>query len=136
MRQTLLFTILLTSLTVGVPALAPMAAAQDVAKGQDLFNHKCAACHQKTGLGVKGAFPALAGDPFVRGDPEPVVRTVLQGRGGMPTFAALLAEDQLADIISYIRQAWGNAAPAVDTAFVIQVKTNAKPQDKAPTVTH
>ncbi|MDE1145467.1 MAG: cytochrome c [Azospirillaceae bacterium] len=120
-----------------VSALAPLGAqAQDVAQGQDLFNHKCAACHQKTGQGVKGAFPALAGDPFVQGDAEPMVRTVLQGRGGMPTFAAVLSEQQLADIISYVRQAWGNSAPAVDAAFVTQVKNNAHPQDKAPVVTH
>lgn len=112
------------------------AAEGDVATGEGLFKQKCSACHQITGKGIKGAFPALAGNSFVQGDPQLVARTVLGGRGGMPSFAPLLEEQQIADILSYVRQAWGNSATPISAELVHEVKENAKPQDKAPTVTH
>ena len=88
------------------------AAATGPADGAALFAANCAACHQPEGQGIPGAFPALAGDPFVVGDPKPVVLTLLNGRGGMPTFRDDLKDDQLAAIISYVRASWGNKAPA------------------------
>ena len=58
-------------------AVAGSAVAADT--GQSLYNDNCSACHQKTGLGVKGAFPALAGDKLVKGPAPLLVTTVLNG---------------------------------------------------------
>ena len=90
--------------------------------GAALFTENCSACHQLTGKGVPGAFPALAGDPFVQGVPEPVVMRVLNGRGGMPSFRADLADPQIAAILTYVRSAWGNHGAPVTPALVSQVR--------------
>jgi mono/diheme cytochrome c family protein len=108
------------ALALAVPTLA---AAQPT--GEQLFNDNCAACHQKTGAGVKGAFPALAGDKFVTGAPATLTTTVLMGRGGMPAFRNDLTDDQLAAILSYIRAAWGNKAAPVKIADVAAARAAA-----------
>ena len=93
-------------------AAAPGRAAADPA-GEGLFAANCSACHQKHGRGVPKAFPALAGDALVQGAPEGIVRVLLNGRGGMPSFGVQLNDGQLAAVASYVRSAWGNAAGAV-----------------------
>ena len=77
---------------IGAAAAGP-AMAQS---GADLFGQNCAACHQAQGEGIPGAFPALAGNAFAQGSAETVVQTVLDGRGGMPTFRSELNDEQIA----------------------------------------
>lgn len=101
-------------------AQAP-AGAQPGTAGGEIFAANCAACHQPEGEGVEGAFPKLAGNTFVRGDPKAVVATLLNGRGGMPSFRDDLKDDQLAAVASFIRASWGNAAgPITPQAFAAQ----------------
>jgi cytochrome c6 len=96
-------------------AQAP-SAAQPGANGAELFATNCAACHQPEGEGIEGAFPKLAGNTFVGGDPKAVITTLLNGRGGMPSFRDDLKDDQLAAVASYIRSSWGNSAPPITPA--------------------
>jgi cytochrome c6 len=114
-------TSLTTSLRLLTLALVCASAAQ-VARaapsGETTFVENCSACHQKTGLGIKGAFPALAGDKFVQGPIAPVASTVLNGRGGMPTFKSELSDAQIAAALTYVRSSWGNKAKAVTPADV------------------
>lgn len=105
-------------------ALAPAAAAV-AASPSAIYMDNCAACHQPTGLGVKGAFPALAGDPFVVGASGQVINVVLNGRGGMPAFKDELNDAQLAAAISYIRTGWSNRAKPVSPAEVAAARTSA-----------
>jgi mono/diheme cytochrome c family protein len=111
-------------------AVAGSAVAADT--GQSLYNDNCSACHQKTGLGVKGAFPALAGDKLVKGPAPLLVTTVLNGRGGMPAFKSDLTDAQLAQVLTYIRAAWGNKAAPVTGADIAagRRKTSAVAQPK------
>lgn len=90
--------------------------------GQQVFVDNCAACHQASGAGVPGAFPALNGDKFVTGAPKPVAAVLLNGRGGMPAFRNDLSNSQIAAAISYIRGAWSNKAPPVPDALVAAVR--------------
>jgi cytochrome c6 len=99
----------------GVSALAGPALAED---GATIFSQNCAACHQPQGQGVPGAFPKLAGDPFVQGPAQPVAHTILNGRGGMPTFGPELTDEQIAAVASYIRSSWGNKADPITPAMV------------------
>jgi len=103
---------------VFVGALAAAGAASAQPSGQDQFLANCSACHQPTGKGIPGAFPALAGDPFVQGDAAKVLTTVLNGRGGMPTFKAELSNDEIAAILTFVRSAWGNQGGPVTPAMV------------------
>ena len=86
--------------------------------GPGLFAENCAACHQAKGQGVPGAFPPLAGNKFVQGDPKGPAYVLTHGRGGMPNFAEDLDDKQIADILNYVRSSWGNAAPALAPAAV------------------
>ncbi len=84
--------------------------------GKPLYLVYCAECHQPDGAGRPGQFPRLAGNPIVTlEDPIPIIKTVVNGQGIMPEFGDKLSIDQIAEILSYIRNAWGNHAPAVDS---------------------
>jgi cytochrome c6 len=102
--------------------VAAQAGAQSV-DGKSLFAKNCAACHQASGAGIPGAFPALKGNKFVQGDSGAVISTVLKGRGGMPTFATSLDDDKLALVLSYVRQSWGNQAAPVSAEQVGAVRS-------------
>lgn len=93
--------------------------------GKALFAKNCAACHQATGLGIPGAFPALKGNVFAQGDPAVVIATVLKGRAGMPAFATSLDDEKLAAILTYVRSAWGNKASAIAVPDVAAVRSTA-----------
>ena len=93
--------------------------------GQSLYNDNCAACHQRTGLGIKGAFPALIGGKMVTGPLPALIPTVLNGRGGMPAFKSDLTDAQMAMVLSYIRASWGNKASIITTAQVTQARIKA-----------
>ena len=114
------------ALVAAPPSLA--AAAPD---GQALFISNCSACHQATGLGVPGAFPALAGDKFVTGDGKTVAHVVLFGRGGMPAFKGDLGDADIAAILTYVRSAWGNKAGPVAPQDVAAERDGPQPADHA-----
>ena len=97
-------------------AMAPVAAV--AASPQSLYMDNCSACHQATGKGVKGAFPALAGSPLVQGDGGVVAATVLAGRAGMPAFKDDLNDADLAALLTYVRASWGNKGKPLTVANV------------------
>ncbi|WP_293972943.1 cytochrome c [Sphingomonas sp.] len=101
---------------------APAFAAPD---GKALFAENCSACHQAAGEGIAGAFPALAKNKFVVGDPKLVAATVLNGRGGMPAFRDSLKDDELAATVSFVRSSWGNKAPPIPAATFAAVRNGA-----------
>lgn len=104
--------------------------------GAALFETNCAACHQPKGEGIEGAFPALAGNPFVKGDGNAVAATVLNGRGGMPAFRDDLKDDQLAAVVSYVRGSWGNAATPIAAETVAALRSGAKSTIDRPIPAH
>jgi cytochrome c6 len=95
--------------------------------GQSQFLASCSACHQPTGVGIRGAFPPLAGSAFVQGDVGAVAGRVLNGRGGMPRFQGDLSDQQIAAILTYVRAAWGNHASAVTPAQVAAARAGSAP---------
>jgi cytochrome c6 len=90
--------------------------------GQAVFAEHCADCHRANGQGLPATFPALNKNPFVVGEPQPVIATVLNGRKGslgrMPAWKDTLDDQQIAAVVTYIRQAWSNRAAAVTSAMV------------------
>ncbi|MGZ3272543.1 MAG: c-type cytochrome [Caulobacteraceae bacterium] len=98
--------------------------------GPVLFAQNCAACHQAKGEGVAGAFPPLAGNKFVQGDPKGPAYVVTHGRGGMPNFADDLDDQQIAAILSYVRTSWGNAATPLAPAAVAAERGAASPPNQ------
>lgn len=82
--------------------------------GQQIYVENCAHCHQLDGLGDSKLYPRLAGNPIVTlHDPIPIIVTVSYGQGSMPAFRQKLTSYDIAAVLSYIRNAWGNQAPAI-----------------------
>jgi mono/diheme cytochrome c family protein len=110
---------------------------------EKLYTTHCAVCHQKTGEGMKGKVPPLAGNPTVEATtPDNILSVVLQGipaRGGflaMPSFAKQLSNKDIADIANYVRITWGNkaepdATPQMVASWRKQVKLPAPPKSAA-----
>jgi alcohol dehydrogenase (quinone), cytochrome c subunit len=84
--------------------------------GQQIYVANCAACHQADGMGDGSHYPRLAGNPIVTlPDPTPIIVIVSYGQGAMPAFHDTLTSYDIAAVLSYIRNTWGNeAVPVAD----------------------
>ncbi len=87
-----------------------------MAKGQEVYTKNCVACHQATGLGLPGVFPALAGSKIANGAvAADHINIVVKGKAGtaMAAWGPQLNDLDIAAVISYERNSWGNAAGIV-----------------------
>jgi len=91
------------------PDLSDLSHEQLVSKGATVYEKNCATCHLPNGEGVPGAFPALKASAIVTGDINKQADLVLNGKGAMPAFGKMLKADELAEVITYTRNALGNA---------------------------
>lgn len=96
--------------------------------GEQLYMTNCAACHQKAGQGLNGAFPPLVGSSIVNDqDPELMIQIILQGYdarsdyGVMPPFSQLTNEE-IAAIANHERSSWGNEASTITAKEVQEVR--------------
>ena len=80
-------------------------------RGEGVYQKNCVACHQMSGEGLPPIFPALAGSDIVMFDKDRNVEILMEGVQGaaMQSFANQLSEVDMAAVITYTRQAWGNA---------------------------
>jgi len=81
-----------------------------MAEGEAVYNRSCAACHQTNGEGIPGVFPAMKGGAITTGDLSAHLDVVVNGKSGtaMQAFGDQLSEVELAAVITYERNAWGN----------------------------
>jgi cytochrome c oxidase subunit II len=79
-----------------------------MAKGKSVYSANCAACHMPQGEGAAGLFPALAGSPIATGPAADHISKVLDGKNLMPAFKGQLNDVDLAAVITYERNSWGN----------------------------
>ncbi|MFC4282392.1 cytochrome c oxidase subunit II [Thalassotalea piscium] len=82
-----------------------------VAMGERVYNTSCAACHQPTGAGLPPAFPSLIGSPIIMGDVSAHIDMVYNGSKKNPAMAAFkgsLSKTDIAAVITFERNAWGN----------------------------
>ena len=113
---------------------SPLDTTPILAQGAKIYEHRCAACHGKDGLGVAGVYPPLGGNSSVN-EPTGInaIRVVLLGgfppatKGNprpysMPPFAQQLSDSDVAAVVTYIRQSWGNTAPLVQERDVIKYR--------------
>ena len=78
-------------------------------KGASVYAANCVSCHMAEGQGVAGLFPALVGSPIATGPAADHVSRVLNGKNLMPAFKAQLNDVDLAAVITYERNSWGNS---------------------------
>lgn len=110
---------------------APDAASLE--RGKAVYSRTCIACHQPTGMGLPPVFPPLAGSEWVAKDASIAVRNIVNGMQGpvtvkgvtynsmMPPVAGLSDKD-IADVVTYVNNSWGNAGPSVTEAEVTAIK--------------
>lgn len=114
-------------------------------RGKELY-FACVACHQPDGQGLPKAFPPLRGSKRLLGSPEQSIKIVLKGLQGplsmgntaydgvMPGHESLLSDRQIADVLSYVRSAWGNKADQVTEQSVRSVRETIKDRTKPWTI--
>jgi mono/diheme cytochrome c family protein len=122
----------------------PKTKAEKVQLGQHLFTSICAACHQPNGLGRPNVFPPLAGSDFLNADKSRAMQIVISGRQGevivnglkynnnMPAFP--LSDSDIANVLTYVYNSFGNAGLEVNPEEVKAVRTQpiAAPAAPAP----
>ncbi len=105
--------------------------------GQNIYEMACLPCHQPEGKGLPGVYPPLAGSEWLRGNPAAVIRIVLHGLSGPITVAGQtyggpnsvpmpsmggLTDEQIADVITFVRGEYGAKAAAVSSEQVRSVR--------------
>ncbi len=108
--------------------------------GKLVYENNCSSCHQSNGKGINSTVPALAGNDSVNAtEPYNVIMAVLEGFqpqgnwGAMASFANTLNDDQISDVVNYVRTAWGNNAPANATPWSVgNWRKNADGQTAGP----
>jgi mono/diheme cytochrome c family protein len=114
----------------------PLAADEPVMEaGRAIYKDSCSACHKGDGSGESQLFPRLAGSAIVQSDdPATLIRMVLKGSRAiatmvaptgpaMPDFDWRLTDTQVAAVVTYIRNSWGNSAPPVWESAVSRSRT-------------
>ena len=113
--------------------------------GADVFAREahCATCHQPNGMGLDPAFPPLVGTPWVTGSEERLAKIVLHGIHGkievngktydpekgvppMTAFGSILKDEEIAAVLTYVRNSWGNKAAPVTADTVKKVREATK----------
>ena len=131
------------------PSSANPSSAVAGGSGAEVYSHICQGCHMPAGQGAVGAghYPKLAGDPALVSW-QYVATTVLGGRNGMPSFgvrangeevfgAATLSDQQIADVVNYVRSQFGNTyKDKVTVSQVASLPHPGAPLNLPPAIAH
>ena len=113
---------------------AALAKGHEAGRGAELYDDNCAACHRTDGAGSPKVLPKIAGNPSVlAADPGSLIRLVLAGSAlpgtaadpsalAMPGFAWRLSNEEVAQLLTFIRTSWGNQASGVSATEVGRVR--------------
>lgn len=97
------------------------AAKESIDRGHQVYLNNCISCHMENGEGVEGTFPPLTKNEYITGDTKRLISIILQGQTGeitvngkaynmeMPA-QSHLSDEEVADVLNYIRNSWGNKA--------------------------
>ncbi|MES1147071.1 MAG: copper-containing nitrite reductase [Solimonas sp.] len=110
---------------------------QQIKAGEARFTGTCSVCHQAAGTGLPGVFPPLAKSDFLMADKTRAIHIVLNGLTGKVTVNGVdynsvmppmsqLNDDELANILTFVRNSWGNSGEAVSAAEVKQIRESTK----------
>ncbi|HXB29583.1 MAG TPA: cytochrome c [Puia sp.] len=105
-----------------------------VQRGQKIYMNTCLTCHQADAGGVPGMTPPLQKSPYVQGPPVKLIGIVLNGLNDgveiegetytnpMPPFSTVLKDQEIADVLTYIRSHFGNKAGPITVAQVSRIR--------------
>lgn len=103
-----------------------------IARGKQIYNNECMACHMENGEGLSGAFPPLANSDYFKDDVSKAVDAILNGLegelvvNGVTYFGIMdpvpLSDQELADVLNYVRNSWGEKANELTTTDIQKMK--------------
>lgn len=97
-------------------------------QGKAQFLTLCAACHQPNGQGLAGLAPSLIHSRWVLGDPRILARVILNGKTQanltMPGWKAMLNDEAIASVLTFVRRSWGHEADPVKVATVTEARSD------------
>jgi len=107
---------------------------QSKTTGEKIFKKYCISCHMADGSGVPHMNPPLIQTKYVLGEKEDLIKIILNGIGNveingetytnkMPPLKKILKDQQIADVLTYVRKSFGNKAPAVTVTEVKAVRS-------------
>ena len=108
--------------------------AQKIKSGKQIYTKTCFACHQANGEGIANAFPPLAKSDYLNADVKRAIGIVLNGKTGEITVNGnkynsimtkqTLTDDEIADVLTYVYNSWGNNKANVQTTTVQEVRSS------------
>lgn len=116
-----------------------------ISSGEKVFAVRCASCHQANGLGIAGQYPPLDGSNWVTSDPGIISNIILKGLKGeivvkgetygtsaaVNMAAVAISDREIANVVTYVRQAWGNNAEEISEGEVASIRSeSAEQQDQ------
>lgn len=119
-------------------AIGGLTKEMQIEKGKQVYMGLCFACHQPDGKGLPNIFPPLAGSDFLQADHERAIRIVLKGLSGpvvvngktinsaMPPQEAVLTDAQIADVLTYVLNSFGNQGDAITTDHVKAIRNETR----------
>lgn len=113
-------------MTKTVTGDAPISFEKLMQKGEAQYDQLCAMCHKGSGEGSPPAFPSLVGSPIVvqKENITEHIRQILYGKNAMPAFGTFKSDEEIAAMVTFERNAWGN-----NTGDVIQPSDVKKVRD-------
>ena len=114
------------------PQIASLTREVQIEKGKRVYEQTCFACHLPNGVGIQGVFPPLAKSDFLMADKDRSIRVIMDGLSGeiqvnnktyngvMPPL--VLNDEQIANVLTYVRNSWGNAGETVSVTDVSRVR--------------
>jgi nitrite reductase (NO-forming) len=120
------------------PKIASLTKEIQIEKGKQTYMQTCFVCHQMDGNGIPGQIPPLARSEFLMADEDRAVRIVLQGLSGEITVndkkfngtmvpLNYLTDDQVANVLTYVKNSFGNSGDAVSAGLVRRVRGELPP---------
>ena len=116
-----------------------------ISSGEKVFAVRCASCHQANGLGIAGQYPPLDGSNWVTSDPGIITNIIIKGLKGeivvkgetygtsaaVNMAAVAISDREIANVVTYVRQAWGNNAEEIFEDEVASIRSeSAEQQDQ------
>ena len=94
-----------------------------IERGKEVYNTHCITCHMEKGEGIEGVFPPVAKSDYLMADKNRSIKQILEGASGEMTVngkvyngempAIDLSDEEVSDVLNYVRNSWGNKGAAV-----------------------
>jgi mono/diheme cytochrome c family protein len=120
---------------VFVSCNSPASTASAMKRGEQIYKQTCLPCHQADGSGVQGLNPPLKNSAYVTGKDSRLIGIVLNGLSDgveingdaytnpMPPFGGILNDNEIADVLTYVRNSFGNTAKEISVAQIRSERT-------------